>query len=198
MLNADGEAESESQPNEEITRMTMRTFYCAAMAVLLLGATCGTMSSAEKERKTATAAIKDAKGQSIGLAKFTATKGGVQMSVTVANLTPGIHAIHIHAAGMCEAPAFTTATGHFNPTNKKHGLENPEGHHAGDMPNLTVAANGKGTFKTTIADVTLAGAGATSLFHTGGTSVVIHEKADDMKTDPAGNAGTRIACGVVQ
>jgi Cu-Zn family superoxide dismutase len=185
-------------PIEEITRMTIRTFSCAAMAVLLLGAICGTMSSAEKERKTATAAIHDAKGQSVGQAKFTATKGGVQMSATVANLSPGIHAIHIHDAGKCEAPAFTTATGHFNPANKKHGLENPEGHHAGDMPNLTVGANGKGAFKTTIQGVTLAGTGATSLFHAGGTSVVIHEKADDMKTDPAGNAGLRIACGVIQ
>jgi superoxide dismutase, Cu-Zn family len=178
--------------------MTMRTICCTAMAVLLLGVTCGTLSSAEKERKTATAAIQDAKGQSVGQAKFTATKSGVQMSVTVANLSPGTHAIHIHDAGKCEAPGFTTAAGHFNPANKKHGLENPEGHHAGDMPNLTVGANGKGTFKTTIQDVTLVGAGATSLFHAGGTSVVIHEKADDMKTDPAGNAGTRIACGVIQ
>jgi superoxide dismutase, Cu-Zn family len=178
--------------------MTTRTFSCAAMAVLLLGAACGTMASAEKERKTATAGIKDAKGQSVGQAKFTTTKGGVQMSVTVANLSPGIHAIHIHDAGKCEAPAFTTAGPHFNPANKKHGLENPEGHHAGDLPNLMIGANGKGAFKSTIQDVTLAGAGATSLFRAGGTSVVIHEKADDMKTDPAGNAGVRIACGVIQ
>ena len=178
--------------------MTTRTFCCAAMAVALLGATCGTMAGAEKERKLATAGLKDGKGQSVGQAKFTATKGGVQMSVTVANLTPGVHAIHIHDVGKCEAPGFTTAGGHFNPANKKHGLENPEGHHAGDMPNLTVNAKGKGTFKTTIQGVTLAGDGATSLFHAGGTSVVIHEKQDDMKTDPAGNAGARMACGVIQ
>jgi superoxide dismutase, Cu-Zn family len=193
-----GIGNAKPQFDEEITRMTMRTICCAAMAVLLLGVPCGTLSSAEKERKTATAAIQDAKGQSVGQAKFTATKSGVQMSVTVANLSPGTHAIHIHDAGKCEAPGFTTAAGHFNPASKKHGLENPEGHHAGDMPNLTVGANGKGTFKTTLQDVTLAGTGATSLFHAGGTSVVIHEKADDMKTDPAGNAGTRIACGLIQ
>jgi superoxide dismutase, Cu-Zn family len=178
--------------------MTTRTFSCAAMAVLLLGATVSTMAAAEKERKTATAAITDAKGQGVGQAKFTATKGGVQMSVTVANLSPGIHAIHIHDAGKCEAPGFTTAGPHFNPANKKHGMQNPEGHHAGDLPNLTVGANGKGTFKSTIQDVTLAGVGATSLFHAGGTSVVIHQDADDMKTDPAGNAGVRMACGVIQ
>jgi Cu-Zn family superoxide dismutase len=168
------------------------------MAMLLLGATCGALASAEKERKTAAAGIKDGKGQSVGQAKFTATKGGVQMSVTVANLSPGVHAIHIHDAGKCDAPGFTTAGGHCNPANKQHGIENPAGHHAGDLPNLTVGANGKGTFKSAIQDATLAGDGATSLFHAGGTSVVIHTVADDMKTDPAGNAGVRIACGVIQ
>ena len=89
--------------------MTKQTFSCAAMALLLLGATCGTMASAEKERKTATAGIKDGKGQNVGQAKFTATKGGVQMSVAVTNLSPGVHAIHIHEAGKCDAPGFTTA-----------------------------------------------------------------------------------------
>jgi len=167
------------------------------MTVLLLGATCA-MPGAEKERKTATAAIKDAKGQSVGQAKFRAVGGGVEMSATVEHLSPGVHAIHIHDVGKCEAPGFTTAGGHFNPANKKHGMQNPEGHHAGDMPNLTVNAKGRGTFKTTIEGVTLAGDGATSLFHAGGTAVVIHEKEDDMKTDPAGNAGARIACGMIQ
>ena len=178
--------------------MTIRMFASAAIVALLLGATCGTMMSAEKERKAATAAIKDAKGQDAGLAKFTAAKGGVQMSVSVTNLSPGVHAIHIHDVGKCDAPAFTTASGHFNPGNKQHGLQNPEGHHAGDLPNLTVGPNRKGTFKYTIPDVTLAGSGANSLFHAGGTSVVIHESADDMKSNPAGNAGARIACGVIQ
>ena len=84
--------------------MNNQTFSCAAMALLLLGATCGTMASAEKERKTATAGIKDGTGQNSGQAKFAATKGGVQMSVTVTNLSPGVHAIHIHEAGKCDAP----------------------------------------------------------------------------------------------
>ena len=178
--------------------MTTRMSSYAAMAVLLLGAACGTMAGAEKERKTATAEIKDGKGQNVGQAKFKAGGGGVEMSVTVMDLSPGVHAIHIHTAGQCDAPDFKTAGGHFNPANKKHGLENPDGHHAGDLPNLTVGANGKATFKTVITGVTLAGNGATSLFQAGGTSVVIHEKADDMKTDPAGNAGARIACGLIQ
>jgi Cu-Zn family superoxide dismutase len=198
MLKADGKPNWESQLKQEMTTMSKRKICCAAMTVLMLGAACATMAGADKARKTATADIKDAKGQTVGQVKFKAVKGGVAMSATVMNLAPGVHAIHVHNVGKCEAPAFTTAGGHFNPANKKHGTMNPDGHHAGDLPNLTVGANGKGVLKTTIQDVTLAGDGATSLFHAGGTSVVIHEKEDDMKTDPAGNAGTRIACGPIQ
>jgi superoxide dismutase, Cu-Zn family len=178
--------------------MTSRRFFSAAVAVLLLLVACGAMAGADKVRKTASADIKDGKGQNVGVVKFAAAKSGVVMSVKVMNLTPGVHAIHIHAAGKCDAPDFKTAGGHFNPASKQHGMQNPEGHHAGDLPNLTVNAKGKGAFKSTNPDVTLAGDGPTSLFRAGGTSVVIHEKADDMKTDPAGNAGARIACGVIQ
>ncbi len=178
--------------------MAIRAFLSAATAALMLAATCGTMAGAAKGRKTATAEIKDAKGQKAGDAKFKETSGGVLMSVKVLNLSPSVRAIHIHEAGKCEAPDFKTAGGHFNPEKKQHGMENPAGHHAGDLPNLTVDKKGKGTFQSTVKGVTLDGEGANSLFHAGGTSVVIHEKADDMKTDPAGNAGARIACGVIQ
>ena len=178
--------------------MTARTILSAATAVLMLAATCGSIAGAEKARKKATAEIKDTKGQKVGDAKFSETSGGVLMSVKVLNLSPGARAIHIHEAGKCEAPDFKTAGGHFNPEKKQHGMENPAGHHAGDLPNLTVDKKGKGVFNSTVKGVTLAGDGANSLFHAGGTSVVIHEKADDMKSDPAGNAGARIACGVIQ
>lgn len=140
----------------------------------------------------------DAKGQSIGTATISAKKSGqgVDIKLDLHGLPPGEHALHIHTNAKCEGPAFTTAGGHFNPDGKKHGLENPAGAHAGDMKNFTVKANG--TAKTTVADerVTM-GTDNHSIFSNGGTALMIHAQADDMKTDPSGNAGGRIACGVI-
>lgn len=140
--------------------------------------------------------VKDATGKSVGMAMISAAKdGGVSIAVDFKGLPPGEHALHFHMTAKCEAP-FTTAGGHFNPTTKKHGSQNPDGPHAGDMANFTVAANG--TAKTTITNknVTMAD-GANSIYANGGTALMIHAGADDMKTDPSGNAGDRIACGLV-
>jgi Cu-Zn family superoxide dismutase len=140
--------------------------------------------------------IKDLQGASVGTATLSPAKGGgVAIALDLKNLAPGEHAFHVHQVAKCEPP-FATAGPHFNPAAKKHGLENPDGSHAGDMKNITVGADGTVRVVIFNGQVTL-GEGPNSVFLNGGTSVVIHAKPDDMKTDPAGNAGDRIACGVI-
>ena len=151
-----------------------------------------------KPVKKTTVALKDAKGNSVGSATIKTSGKGVEVKLDLKDLPPGDHALHFHQNAKCDPPDFKSAGGHFNPDKKEHGFLNPKGHHNGDMANFTVKANG--TAKATIkdADVVLGtGNEANSLFANDGTSLMIHAKADDMKTDPAGNAGDRIACGVI-
>lgn len=142
--------------------------------------------------------IINAAGSKTGTARLTPLIHGVQINVEVANLTPGTHGIHFHETGKCEAPKFTTAGSHLNPGGKQHGFNNVNGYHAGDLPNLIIAADGTGKAEFFDPLVTLEKGKPNSLLKEGGTALVIHDKADDMKTDPAGNSGDRIACGVIR
>jgi len=146
---------------------------------------------------TATAALKDAKGQSVGTATFTEVGGVVKLKVSASGLTPGNHGIHVHEKGKCEGADFKSAGAHFNPHGKQHGTDNEQGTHAGDMPNLEAGADGKAALQTVLHGVTLERGAANSLLDADGAAVVIHAKADDQKTDPSGNSGDRVACGVV-
>ena len=163
---------------------------CAS--ILIAGAGCSLHSSGER----ATADLKDKDGKSVGTASFRETGDGVLVRVNVKGLSAGLHAVHIHAVGKCEGPAFTSAGGHFNPGQKKHGYKSPDGAHAGDLPNMLIAKDGSGRFEALTDAVTLR-SGPNSVFDADGSALVVHVGVDDNVTDPTGNAGDRAACGVI-
>ena len=132
-------------------------------------------------------------GQSIGTVRAWQTAGGVTFRINARGLSHGVHGVHVHAVGKCEPPDFASAGPHWNPTGKKHGMNNPAGPHSGDLPNVVVAANG-----VLGATLVLSAANMSSLIDADGAALVIHAAADDNVTDPSGNSGARIACAVLQ
>lgn len=155
----------------------------------------GSMAAADPAAMpaTANASLKTADGKDTGTVTATAGEGTIAISIAAMGMTPGDHGIHIHTVGKCDGPKFESAGAHWNPTGSKHGLSNPQGSHGGDMPNLTIAADGTGKLDYTIKDAAL-----DQMMDADGAAIVIHAKADDQKTDPSGDSGDRLACGVFQ
>lgn len=168
-------------------RVTLTSIVCCAMAL----ASATHAAPGDKAR----AEMKSRDGNVLGTVTLTETPQGVLLTGELSQLSPGPHGFHLHAVGKCESP-FTSAGGHFNPEGKKHGFHNASGSHAGDLPNLHAASDGKAVVDTVAAGLTLS-RGEKSLLDQDGAAVVVHANADDYKTDPAGGSGDRIACGIV-
>ncbi len=166
------------------------------MTGLILTGLARLQASDGKSGQSTVVHLQNAQGQPVGTATLSSAPEGVKVSLNLEHITPGEHAIHFHQTAKCDAPDFKSAGTHFNPDGKHHGLQNAEGPHAGDVQNFTVDSEGKARITILAPNVTL-GNDAHSVFGGNGTALVIHAKADDEKSDPSGNSGDRIACGVI-
>jgi Cu-Zn family superoxide dismutase len=179
----------------------MRTHRWTAVLAATAVAACGGQARGPEGTRlpelTANASLFDTSGTRVGVATFSKGDGNTQMGVSVSGLTPGEHGMHIHENGACTPPRFESAGGHFNPASKQHGLLNPEGPHAGDMPNLVVEADGSADTTYTVSAGLLA-EGPGSMIGSQKRAFVIHADPDDQKTDPSGNSGPRVICGVIE
>jgi Cu-Zn family superoxide dismutase len=156
-----------------------------------------TGTTAPQGKGAATVELADAKGRTLGRAQLTGTPHGVLVSLTVEGAQPGTYAFHIHETGRCDAPSFESAGEHFNPSRAKHGFMDAQGPHAGDMPNVHVPSGGRATVEHMARGASL-DSGASGMFDGDGAALVLHAKPDDYRSDPAGNAGARVACGVIR
>jgi superoxide dismutase, Cu-Zn family len=172
-----------------------RSFFFAS--VIALGACATVARTIEDEVRSASAVIRTPDGTQIGVLALRQGDAGVRVAGQLSGLPAGAHGLHVHATGRCDGPDFSTAGGHFNPRATKHGLLNPEGPHAGDLPAIAADVNGRAVVDVTTAGITL-DSGAIGLFDSDGSAIVVHAASDDQRTDPSGNSGARIACGTVQ
>lgn len=175
----------------------MRTMTKQATGAVVMVAVALAFTGAPASAQSATAAMKDKDGKDAGTVELMETPHGVLLTAKLKGLPAGTHAFHVHETGKCEPP-FKSAGGHFNPEETKHGLLAEEGYHAGDMPNIHVPDSGELTIEVMNTEITLDKEEDYSVFDDDGSAIVIHEGGDDYKTDPAGDAGPRIACGVIE
>jgi Cu-Zn family superoxide dismutase len=165
--------------------------WCGIVAAVALSVT------APAKAETAAADMRNPKGASVGKVVLTDTPTGVLLTVVLKDIPPGVHGFHVHEVGKCDGPAFTSAGAHFNPANHKHGFMSPDGAHAGDMPSLHADSSSAVQVEILVPNVTLQKGKPNSLMGPNGTTLVVHQAADDYKTDPSGNSGDRIVCGVI-
>lgn len=171
-------------------RMARRAIWAGGLAVL---AGCATTEVPAGDR--ATTSLAKANGSPVGRASIAPDRSGLRVRIETEGLAPGIYAAHIHRTGRCEGPAFESAGAHWNPTGQQHGFRNPSGRHRGDLPNLRVGRDGRGELSFTIRGAALRG--EYGILDGDGAALMIHASPDDYRTDPSGNSGARIACGVL-
>ncbi len=175
----------------------MRGLMVGAVALLASGCMMGArdLPQTASEITGAAAELRNASGQVVGTANAAPVNDGLRISLTTTGLPAGAHAVHVHTTGSCAPPAFESAGPHWNPTGQQHGTQNPAGPHKGDLPNMTVAADGSGSLSFTIPAAMLTG-GMSAMLDADGAAIVVHASGDDYRTDPSGNSGGRIACGI--
>jgi Cu-Zn family superoxide dismutase len=179
----------------------MKGLWMSGIAALAL-AGCASSERAELEDVVAppealSAELRDAGGRTRARAAAEQVGDSIRVRIEAVAMSPGAYGAHIHAAGRCDPPGFTTAGAHWNPTRVKHGKDNPQGMHKGDLPNLLVGTDGRGSFEYTIPNASISGRGPNPVIDADGAAVVIHAAPDDFRTDPSGNSGARVACGVL-
>lgn len=171
------------------------------VSVILVLAGCGRadkkVAVSGEQMEAIVSPLVNTEGKEIGEVTLVQEPEGVLINVQAENLPPGTHGIHVHETGVCKGPDFTSSGAHFNPTGKEHGFDNPKGFHLGDLPNIEVPEDGKVSFKLTTSEITLKKGQENSILDKDGSAIVIHEMADDYKTDPAGDSGARIACAAI-